>query len=396
MTSSNSDLNESLLFELNIKSLSESLKKIPEFLVKNDYEALYDEIENDINNQIKKYDFEALSLIEGKLKYAHRYNNYNKHAKNLLIDLILNEETKTIIEKENIPVEIIFFLDENLLNKNVPEIKGNFEINPIQNFNKKNYEKRNNSFFRKSFSFKKKNNNKSVCLTIDDFTKKFPNLRIYQSYDNVDIFKIQTNLEFKKKLDSYFEIIENTLKDKKRLDINKIYDYVMSKIYDKIYPMENHEDNINFYQQTIRLSWTNINHFIEDQKNIVFGNFLTDVLSFFKLIDTEKSPRKMIENVIKISDSIRFLIKYNKISNPFVDYTNILNYVLIKAQQYQMISNIKFMELYCDNKKTLEKNKLNEFLSSCVFITNINYSDLKNVTEEEYNLKCLEATNLGK
>ena len=76
--------------------------------------------------------------------------------------------------------------------------------------------------------------------------------------------KFKKKLEIPKKIDSYIEIINNTLKVTNKLYIEKIYDYVMSKIYNKIFPINQYDDDNQFYKQTIRLSWTNINHFMPD------------------------------------------------------------------------------------------------------------------------------------
>ena len=57
---------------------------------------------------------------------------------------------------------------------------------------------------------------------------------------------------------------------KKILDLkainHKIYDYVMTKIYDKIYPIEPYEKDNKIFQQSVRLSWTVPDHFIKTKR----------------------------------------------------------------------------------------------------------------------------------
>ena len=91
--------------------------------------------------------------------------------------------------------------------------------------------------------------------------------------------------------------------------MEKIYDYVMGKVYDKVYPNEPHEkDNKIFQQSVVRLTWTELKHFMKLKKKIVFGSFLTDVRELFQLTDSEKSPRKKFLNLVKINYSITFLL----------------------------------------------------------------------------------------
>ena len=143
MQSSNFVVDGTIPSEWYISSLFEYLKKIPDNLTKNDFENLYNEIENDVNKSIKELDFEALSVIIGKLKFTKKGEKYYKNVCELLKDIKLNEEAKQIIDSEFIPVEIIFNLDEDELegiedfedekenenNKDKNTKIGNFEIN---------------------------------------------------------------------------------------------------------------------------------------------------------------------------------------------------------------------------------------------------------------------------
>ena len=152
--SSNHNLTESFSIELHIWSLLDYLQEILEYS-ENNYEKLLNEKENDINNQIKEYDFESLGLIEGKLKYAQRYKNYYEHGKNLLIDLQVSEETKKIIEKEIIPVIIKF----NLTIKNDKDwiIQGKFDIKFIDKERRESIinKKKKNHMFNYSWFYKR-------------------------------------------------------------------------------------------------------------------------------------------------------------------------------------------------------------------------------------------------
>ena len=84
------------------------------------------------------------------------------------------------------------------------ENNGVFEIESI-NFKEKD---KDNIEKIKSFEKSKK---VILALTIEQFTKKFPNLLIYQELQDLDIFSIQEKLNFPDNLGKYFEIVFNHL-----------------------------------------------------------------------------------------------------------------------------------------------------------------------------------------
>ena len=105
------------------------------------------------------------------------------------------------------------------------------------------------------------NNNKKgmkICRSIESFTKHFPNLVHEQKKAGVkDIFEMESELNLPKKLGDYFEFIkeylikEKKIKDQKLLELinEKINDFIMSKIYDKIFPKEQSKMDIDIYEK---------------------------------------------------------------------------------------------------------------------------------------------------
>ena len=133
-----------------------------------------------------------------------------------------------------------------------------------------------------------KNKEVRLCLTIDSFMKKFPDLMEYQDKLNLDVFKIQKDLKFPEKIKSYFNQVSQILEKKGILSLDrinqKIYDYVMGKLYDKIYPYENYEEDDKIFQQSIRLSWTEPKHFITSKKNLYLEISLVMLLHIINLL----------------------------------------------------------------------------------------------------------------
>ena len=148
-------------FDWYINSIYGYLKKIPDYLTKNDCEKLYKEIEQDVNNSLEELDFIKLSVILEKLEFAERGKIFYKENQKFLMDIKLKEQAKEIVYNEFIPVSIKFSWKEN---------NGIFEIEPV-NF----------------FKIEDKNN--------------LDNINNYQNANNKIIYNLNDKIEEKKSLD---------------------------------------------------------------------------------------------------------------------------------------------------------------------------------------------------
>ena len=101
-----------------------------------------------------------------------------------------------------------------------------------------------------------------ICRNIESFTKHFPNLVHEQKKSGVkDIFEMESELNLPKKLGDYFEFIkeylikEKKIKDQKLFELinEKINDFIMSKIYNKIFPKEQSKMDIDIYEKAVSL-----------------------------------------------------------------------------------------------------------------------------------------------
>ena len=388
--SSNYVVDDTIPSEWYIDSILDYLKKLPDELARNDYAKLFGEMEEELNIAIKKLDFEAISICLDKLKFTKRGKNYYEESIKSTKDLEINKEIQKIVEDEFIPVEIHFKYDA--LNKEQRE----FDIIKLK-IKEKDYEKK--------IKQQTKLKNTIFCNTIKAFTEKFPNLAIFQEKQDVDIFDMQKQLKIPHKIESYFNLIKEYLTANKKLptsfDIeetnNKIYDYVMNKIYDKIFPKTNDLDD-KIFSKTIMLSWTEPKHLILGKTNYVFDSFLPGVIDYFKQVDSEKSPRKKILYIKEIFNSISKVVKFNggDEKTGVDDQMPILNYAFIKAQPIRIYSNSRLMELYLGDLNSKEEgSQLIQLIALCNFILNLNYKNLIGVTKEEFTRNCNNAA-LGK
>ena len=364
-----------------VNSLLEYLKKLPKDLTDNDNEKLFDELENDVNNSIKELDFDIMGEFLDKIKFIKKQINYFEQAKKLLVDIELNQRVKDIVENELIPIEMSFKYNKK---------SQKFDI------------KKNNMLDKKKsidLTVQETKEKNKICLTIESFTKVFPNITKIATSEDTSAFTIEENLKIPQKIIEYFKIVEEDLKSKKIVvdktnecqKINKkIYDFVMNKIYEKLYPQEPSQEDMFIFQKCFSLSWTEPKNFIQGKNNYIYESFLSDVLKYFHQIDKEKSPRKKIINMMKVIESVGYIIQLNGGNSDFGvdDIIPILNYSIIKAQPVRMHSNVKYMGLFIGNKKQLDEgHKLSVFKGLCNDFKNLNYKNL-GVSEEEYENNC--------
>ena len=370
-----------------VTSLFEYLKKIPEDLTKDDCKELYDQIENDINNSIKELDFEALSVCLGKVKFAKRVKfNYDRTSK-FILNIDLNEKVQSIIEKEIIPVEIHFKYNkkekEFIIEEKSPTKE--MQLNLLDNI----------------FD-EQKTQKKNICKTIKSFTKKFPDLvKCQQLYDRT-LVNMEEEMKITEKLTLYFDIIKRHIEKNQKVSDenemkeinNKIYDYVMEKIYEKIYPIEPDPNDYQIFRRCVLLSWAEPKHFIAKKTNYVFDSFLPDVIAFFAKMDKEKSPRKKFIYMQKIFGAINDVLRFNGGDGQtgVDDQMPILNYAFIKARPEHISSNCKFMNLFIGkNRNRFEGSQLTQLSGICEHVVNLTSKQLNGVTEEEFKEKCNQA-----
>ena len=372
-----------------IELLFEYLKKLPPEYKENDYDKLYKELKNEIEKSIKQFNFEELSIIIDKKKFGKKIKAYYTNIKEILQDINLNISVNKIIETEKINVKLYFKYNDEKQELNIyQEDMGDKQLD-----------------FLDSFIFVDTNQKAKLCKTIIAFTKNFPDLNNYivSNSDSKSIFDIQKELDVPQHLNTFFNIIKNQLKcyykkDEKELNItfDKVYDYVMSKIYHKIYPQEPDVMDLSLYKKMQIYSWIEPNNLIQNNSNYNFELVLPDIIKYFNLIDIEKSPRKKLLNLNNIFQSINSLLKFSQ-NSQIIGVDNqmpLFNYIFIKAKPKNMFTNYQFMVLYSGEKiKKNEGNYLAQVKTVIDFTFNLTPQNLFNIGQKEFENNCKASAN---
>jgi len=365
-----------------INSIIYYLNRIPEDYKQNEYKKLFRELTQNLNDSIRTLDFEKLILFRNKLKFIDKMQNYYDNVKELINNIVINENIKFFVEEEFIPVDIIFKYNND--EKKFEIIKSSIKEKSFED--KIIYESPKNKFI--------------AVKTIEGFSRYFPNLTLYQKYQDINTLDIMNELQFKQKINNYFEIIQERIIKSSGMDQNlyetvyseKIKDYVMNKIYDKIYPPEYSIKDYKIFQKSIELSWVEPQLFIN--KDYIFDNMLPDILNEFKKINIMKTPEKKLNCIKKIMASVECLIKFNEGEDKEIgaeDVTPVLNYIFIKARPLNIYTDIEFIKAFSENNGKFE-NSLCNIESMCDVILDCNAKNF-NLSQEEYIEKVKESRN---
>ena len=371
---------DSIPNEWYIESLLKDLKYLPDYLVANDYEELYNELEKNINKSIKEFDFEFLGEVKEKIKFSNMKKIYYEKRLEFFEDFEINKKTKKIIKEHFIPVDLIF------------ELKNNeclFRLK-LSSFKEKDIDSE-----EKKLKYESSNKVK-LSLTIENFPKNFPNFVKYQEMKDRDIIKMQEKLKVHYWILNYMETIRESLKNNKVINIDKImdkiYDYIMEKIYDKIFPIEPSEEDNKIFQKSILLNWIKLKHLIKTEEESEISNLEAEASKYLRLCEKEKNPRKKLAYIQKIFISIKIYLKLKGRCQEINDDNiigRILTYIIIKSQCQHLNNNIRFTELYMGDKKKIEGDQfLSQFKSTLKMIPGISHSDLIDVTSEEFTKNC--------
>ena len=329
-----------------------------------------------------------MSIFIDNMKYSNRNKIFFDKTKEIYRDIELNNKVKQIIENDELNVNIYYKFKEKKRELNI--YKEGLKEKQLD--------------FLDSFTFKENNERGKLCKTIEIFTKNFPNLNKCVSSENqqeceneISIFELQKQIDLPRKLKIFFNIVNDHLKviikNEKELNLvnNKVYDYVMSKIFHKIYPKKRNIFDDKILEKSYQLSWIEPQNIINKETNYDFELALPNINKYFDLIRSEKSPRKKLLNLENIFSSINNLLIFS--SGPTKigvdDQMPILTYCFIKTRPIGIYTDCNFMKLYIGDKKNKgEDNQLSQILGVCDFVNNSSFNNFYKVDKEEFNQKC--------
>ena len=358
-----------------INSLLKYLPRLPMSYIDNNYDRLFNELEYEICNSIDELNFEKLTQFIQYFKEGKKEKLYYDKIKNILNDLYINRKVEDFIKNEKITIDL------------------QLEYSELSQFFK-TLIKSDKDFSKQLKKFTKK---KKFLCSIPQFIEIIPNMKKYQLNIGFDIFNTLEEKKIPEIIENFFLLLKQNLKEKKFLDeneikqiYNKIYDYVMERLYDNLFPKEPSHEDIEIYKNCYKHSWIELDNVIEKNKNYYVDDFLPVSIKYFEQFEKEKSTRKKLLCLNQIFINIYNLAKFNEDEVEGAEgEIPLLNYFFIQSTPKMINSNCKYIELFFgDNKTGLEASQLTKMMLLCEKMKNPEYKDFFNILKSDYEFKC--------
>lgn len=245
----------------------------------------------------------------------------------------------------------------------------------------------------------KNTNNKNQCHA--NYVNEF--IRLFVKFPEIkeDISKGEQNHNISTSLSNYLsilrgylikdELFKNSSEELTNEIIDEIENYIIKKIYRRVFPEKDLPEDKNFYEKTNMLTFITPENMDINKRYLNEAIWINAVEELNK-IDNEKSPISKLNCVIKavniIINCIRFCTGKFDEGYSVEDFMPILNYIIIKSKPKRLISNFNFINLLLDDNKQkgVYGNVLTNLNFSIAFILNINHITL-NMTKDEFESK---------
>ena len=369
--------NAYILIHFYINFVKDNLCNLPKNLKENDYEELLNEMESEVTKSIKGMNSDEITSFGQFLKETEKEKKYYETIKVIKKNMELNKKIIEIAEKQ---IKLDLTIEDNGV--------ANFFLELI----------RDNNQFSKIFDIdiNKKKKPKSISITINSFIQKFPKIEMFEPIDGVDIFQEEEKEKIPNIINNFFLIVKQYLTEEKMIDeeiqqvvYDKIYDYIMERLNDKLFPKDPSSKDIIIFQNCYKHVWISLSNLIKEN-NYILEDFLFDSFIWFTKFENEKSPRKKLLCIKEIFGYIYKFAEINGIKEVGTDEEmTLLLYILIKSRLQRIFSNCKYTELFIDeNKYGLEKSEMLKVILACQKIESIKMEDFYNINESEYYNNC--------
>ena len=240
------------------------------------------------------------------------------------------------------------------------------------------------------------NSTSSNNYNIQSFINDFPDFRKYELFFE-DIIELEEKIELDIALNSYFKdlkslikkekIVERFTKDEIEVITQELENYILFKLFNKIFPKHSTKKDLKFYKKCCRLDFIKPENLIKN-KNMINENLWKTSMILINEMDNKLTPADKVKSFGKaftiIHNSIIFCSGKNDLG--IDDTIPFLIYVILKSKPKNIFTNSKFCQLLLN--PDLAKKQYGILLSQMEMVKNIifdmKYTDLINVTEEQF------------
>ena len=352
------------------KILLKLLNELPDEYKENDYLKVYEDFKNNIIYSMNNLDFSQLSEMSEKIKSVNQLSEIVKQNEKLLKNAKINNKILKFVEEQD--VNILFKIDNEKKNKII--------------FYDEDENKRKEKIKKSEFT---------KCKTLKELINEFPSFISY--IDNSAEFDktftenfIKLNKKIKNDISKYFNLNKKTIDESEAIN-EKIMNFFMSNIYDKLFNSQIQEKDHTFYKKCVSFSWIELKDLI-GENNLILDNFLPIIIKYIEEIETARTPKKKLELISQIKRVINdtYIFNTGKSIMEVDEYLPSFVFALIKAKPKKAISNLNFIKVFFDSSK---EQSVTFFESAIQFLSNLSYDQLKNISKEEFEKKSNQVNN---
>ena len=358
------------------------MRDIPSKYKMNNYRLLFDELIKETKNNIEFLKKNVLFEYYKKIKEVEKLNMMNSFFNSQIQNLEKLKCIEYLYNKLLLPIKLKIQKDPRDIISNIEYIKEQIDIN-------NNLDDRNIDMSVMDFL---KSRNQPIINMIDEF----PDFHEYEDeYDN--ILDIEEKANTAEAINDYFSVMANLIKKEKIIKrFNKdeleniIYDlenYILTKMYDKLFPFESTKGDVFFYKKCKRLGFIRPENVVSDKK-IINENLWDQAIQFIDNIEDKLTPVDKIKSIAKAFEIVQNSINFSSGKDELGvdDMIKPLIYIIIKSKPKNICSNYQYCELYLNSE--LAKKQYGVILSQIGLviecIKRMKYDDLIGVSEEKF------------
>ena len=366
------DISQRIIFCTNYLNLY--FRNIPKKYKDNNYSLLFDELIKETKKNMEYLKTNVIFEYYKKLKDAEKLNMIITNLYSQIKNLKKLKCIEYLYNKLLLPIKLKILKDERNIIYNIEYEK---ESKNIKSNDVLDYLKRKNQPIR-------------------NMIEEFPDFHDYEDeYDNILDIEEQSNTPVA--ITDYFDsmkilaknekIFQKFEKDEKTEILNDLENYVLTQMYDKLFPFEPTKSDIFFYNKCCRISFIKPENIVKE-KRIINESLWQQAIEYIEDMNDKLTPSDKIKCFIKAVSILENSINFSsgKDNLGIDDSLQVLIYVIIKSCPKNIISNSQYCEMYLNSE--LSKSELGiNYSRLCLAIKAIQdmkYSDLIGVSEEQF------------
>ena len=232
--------------------------------------------------------------------------------------------------------------------------------------------------------------------TIQSFIDEIPNFRKNEE-KRENIINLEKKLKLNDIINNYFKEMNNIIKNEKMISRfsldefllikGELENYVLFKLYDKLYPLTDTPEDKFFYKKCCRLNFIKPENIIKNKK-MINEKLLEISINYISEMDKKLTPVDKIKNFGKAIDILKNSMTFNsgKTDLGLDDTLPFIIYIVLKSKQKNIYTNFNYCNLFINPelRKKQFGNMLTQIGMVMDIIKNMKYNELINVTEQQF------------